>query len=625
MKAQLNLVFLLLALSLSAQKEYANWKFGWYAGLNFLNNPPTVTSGSTSCAAATATQSDSLGNLLFYTQLSFGAGNDLVLFNKNNDTLANGGYLIGSMVSQPVIIVPRNPTQYYVIANDADHYQLPFPFPPMTYYSIVDMSLASGSGSVVAKNIPMSNPGTPFVNKMTVTRHCNGKDFWLLMHGGGQPGNNLYYSYLVTAVGINTVPVITSIGAIQPQGEMPAFPFYRGQHKFSPNGRKVAATMPNSTVELYDFNTATGQLSNMIRLDSLFAPSSPSVSPFDEQSVRGLEFSPDGSKLYVSYINKHPHLCQFDLSLANPALIKASKTIIIPDTITSSAYMYPPQLAYDGKIYVVSVDTNFPNHLHSINSPNLAGAACGFNPGAIYFGSSLFPAPGKNLATTITSFFEQKPVLPPITASIVCGTVQFSAPVLSAMAGYSVVSYSWNFNDVLSATNTSTLKNPTHQFSANGLPEISISGKTTICKGESTVLSFSGASAYTINTTALAQTTAQVQPTITTVYTVTAKDNSSGCSSLKTLTVNVLPCVGLSENTLSGGLKLFPNPNSGVFTFETPEACEIKIHNSLGQEVYRASITAGASTIDISREAKGIYLLDWSNKVSKGQFKIVLE
>jgi PKD repeat protein len=651
MKAQLNLVFLFLALSLSAQKEYANWKFGWYAGLNFLTNPPTITSGSTSCAPATATQSDSLGNLLFYTQLSFGAGNDLVLFNKNNDTLANGGYLIGSMVSQAVIIVPRNTTQYYVIANEGEHYALPFPFPPMTYYSIVDMSLASGSGSVVVKNVPLSHSGTALVGKMAVTRHCNGKDYWLLMHGGGQPGNNLYYSYLITAAGISTVPVITSIGAIQPQGMMPSFPYYLGQHKFSPNGRKLAATMPNSTVELYDFNTATGHLSNVIRLDSLLAPSSPSISPFDEQSARGLEFSPDGSKLYVSYINKHPHLCQFDLSLANPALIKSSKTIIKPDTITSQTYMYPPQLAYDGKIYVVSSDTSFPNHLHSINSPNLAGAACGFNPGAIYFGPSPFPAPGKNLANTITSFFEQKPVLPPITASIVCGTVQFSAPVLSAMAGYSVVSYSWNFNDVLSATNTSTLNNPTHQFSANGsytiklalnyhpcgtdtlkqvinitgLPEISISGKTTICKGESTVLSFSGASAYTINTTALAQTTAQVQPTITTVYTVTAKDNSSGCSSLKTLTVNVLPCVGLSENTLSGGLKLFPNPNSGVFTFETPEACEIKIHNSLGQEVYRASITAGASTIDISREAKGIYLLDWSNKVSKGQFKIVLE
>jgi hypothetical protein len=219
------------------------------------------------------------------------------------------------------------------------------------------------------------------------------------------------------------------------------------------------------------------------------------------------------------------------------------------------------------------------------------------------------------------------------------------------MAGYSVVSYSWNFNDVLSATNTSTLKNPTHQFSANGtytvklalnyhpcgtdtlkqvinisgLPEISISGKTTICKGESTVLSFSGASAYTINTTALAQTTAQVQPTITTLYTIKAKDNTSGCSSLKTVTLTVLPCVGLSENNLSGGLKLFPNPNSGVFTFETPEACEIKIHNSLGQEVYRASLPSGASTIDISRQAKGVYLLEWRNANSKGQIKIVLE
>ncbi|MCU0359962.1 MAG: T9SS type A sorting domain-containing protein, partial [Bacteroidia bacterium] len=107
--------------------------------------------------------------------------------------------------------------------------------------------------------------------------------------------------------------------------------------------------------------------------------------------------------------------------------------------------------------------------------------------------------------------------------------------------------------------------------------------------------------------------------------TIKAKDNTSGCSSLKTVTLTVLPCVGLSENNLSGGLKLFPNPNSGVFTFETPEACEIKIHNSLGQEVYRASLPSGASTIDISRQAKGVYLLEWRNANSKGQIKIVLE
>ncbi len=554
-----------------------------------------------------------------------------------------GGYSGGSQAS---IIVRKSGKQYYVITHNNLSFYMPSPFPSMMGYAIVDMSLAAGLGSVTVSNQTISPAGWPLVGKLAATKHCNGKDHWVLAHSGGIPGSYQYYAYLVTSTSISTTPVTSSIGSIQHQG----YGFYRGVHKFSPNGRKVAATLPFKTVEVYDFNTSTGQLSNVLKLDSLAVPSA-TYDPNDPAAL-GLEFSPDGSKLYVTYANGIPFLCQFDLAAGSQSAVIASKTIIASDTLFSPAWYYGMQLGPNGKIYVVGKDSS---SLGVINNPNAAGLSCNYVPASIPLGTYTnipnSPLLGSGLPGFVSNFSEQKPVLSPITSSVVCGMVTYSAPVLSAMAGYSVSSYYWNFNDPLSGANTSTLSNPTHTFSANGtytvklalnyhpcgtdtlkqvinitgLPFVSVTGKTTICKGESTVLNFSGANAYTLNTTALSQNTAQVQPTLTTVYTVTAKDNSSGCSSLKTLTITVLPCVGISETGSSEGLRVYPNPNSGVFTFETPEACEIKIYNSLGQEVYRASVAEGTSPIDISGEAKGVYLLEMSNKESKRQVKILIE
>lgn len=624
-----------------AQLETSWWHFGSYASLHFQNgNPvPNNLSGLWSQFSSSSI-SDSLGNLQFYVR----AG-DLV-FNKNNDTMANGVNIGGYGGTQASVIIKKSGTKYYVITYNNLNYYQPSVFPSMAGYAIVDMGLASGLGSVTISGQTITPPGWPIVGKLAATKHCNGKDHWVLMHSGGEPGSYQYYAYLVTSSSISTTPVTSSIGSIQHQG----FSFYRGVHKFSPNGRKVAATLPFKTVEVYDFNTSTGQLSNVLKLDSLAVPSA-TYDPNDPAAL-GLEFSPDGSKLYVTYANGIPFLCQFNLSAGSPSAVIASKTIIASDTLFSPAWYYGMQLGPNGKIYVVGKDSS---KLGIINNPNSAGLACNYVPASLPLGTYTnvpnAPLLGSGLPGFVSNFSEQKPVLPPLTGSIVCGAVSYSAPVLSAMAGYSLSSYYWNFNDPLSGANTSTLSNPTHTFSANGtytvklalnyypcgtdtlkqvinitgLPVFSVTGKTTICKGESTVLNFSGANAYTLNTTAIPQNTAQVQPTLTTVYTVTAKDNSSGCSSLKTLTVTVLPCVGISETSLNESLKVYPNPNSGVFTFETPEACEIKIHNSLGQEVFRASVSVGTSLIDISRVAKGVYLLEWNSKTSKGKVKVVLD
>ncbi len=642
--------FIIVNIMCSQNKlETARWRFGNNAGLDFpLVGAPVPLALNGFLASTSASISDSLGNLMFYLQ------DNKVLFNALGDTMMNGELSMnfGLNTPQKGLIVRKSGKQYYVICNSYLNYALPYPYPPMVYYAIVDMNLDGGLGAVTSSNIPISQPGEPLVSKMAITQHCNGKDHWLLCHVGGAPGSNLYKGYLVSSTGISTVAVVSAIGAIQPQGPdlAPGSFVNRQPHKFSPNGRKLAAPMPYRRLELLDFNTNTGQLSNVIVLDTGYQVMGPNPNYVLEPEVRSVEFSADGSKLYVAYSSQSPSLVQFDLSAGSPSSIAMSKTVINLDSLGPHS-KYDLQLALDGKIY--KIDAQNTQSLSVIHSPNNQGLSCNYTKNSLSFSTvttQAMPISLIGLPIFESNYFEQKPILSPITGSIICGVVNYSAPVLSAMAGYSVSSYYWNFNDPLSGANTSTLSNPTHTFSANGtytvklalnyhpcgtdtlkqvinitgLPVFSVTGKTTICKGESTVLNFSGANAYTLNTTAISQNTAQVQPTLTSVYTVTAKDNSSGCSSLKTLTVTVLPCVGISETSLNESLKVYPNPNSGVFTFETPEAYEIKVYNSLGQEVYRASISAGTSLIDISQEAKGVYLLEWSGKTTKGKVKLVL-
>jgi PKD repeat protein len=628
------------------QLETAQWRFGYKAGLSFQSgNPLSVPSCNMWNQFSSSSIADSLGNLLFYVR----AG-DLV-YNKANDTMANGinigGYYGGVPAS---IIVRKSGSKYYVITHNNANYFSPSPIPPMTNYAIVDMSLAAGLGSVIASSQSISPAGLPMVGKLAATKHCNQKDHWILTHVGGYPGSNLYYAYLAGASGISTVPVISAIGSNQPQAYFQAQVFNRGMHKFSPNGRKMCATMHFRTVELYDFDPGTGLLSNVFKIDSVINPS-PAYTSSDPNAL-GIEFSPDGSKLYISYANNHPFLCQFNLAAGSPSAIAASKTIISQDTVVSQSWYYDLQLAPDGKIYVVNTNSVF---LGAISNPNANGILCNYIPQAQALGTIIstpfFAQAGSGLPSFESYFFEQKPKLSPINNSFACGVVTFTPPVLSAFAGYSVTSYYWNFNDPLSGSNTSTLSNPTHTFSANGtytvklalnyypcgtdtitqmitvlgLPNPGVSGKTSICKGESTVLTFSGGSTYTLNNTAITQNTAQLQPTITSGYTLTVKDNSTGCSAKKTFTVTVLPCTSISENSIEEAVLLFPNPNQGLFSIQVMDLTQIRLLDLNGQEMFRSIVPPGIRDVDMSMYAKGMYFLELSNSKMHKTLKLMIQ
>ena len=428
-------IFCFITLTCFSQKETAQWHFGYNASLNFQNGAPiTVGSSNLWTQFSSSGIADSVGNLLFYVR-----GGDLI-YNKNNDTMANGlnigGHYSGAQSS---IVIRKSGSRYYVITHNQLNHFAPSPFPPVINYALVDMSLAAGLGSVTALNLPVSPTGTPMVSKLAVTRHCNQKDHWLLAHTGSIPGNNQYYAYLVTSSNISATPVISAIGSNQPHnyGVIPGF--YRGLHKFSPNGRKVCATLPFRTVELYDFDNSTGALSNALKLDSIINP--PAVYTYSTPNSLGIEFSPDGTKLYISYSNDQNFLCQYNLCAGSPSAIAASKIVLSNNAITSNATsFYALQLAPDGKIYVATTNSLT---LGVINNPNAAGALCSYSPQAVGLGTILvhpFVATSNEcgLPNFISSFFEQKPILGPISSSIVCGQVNFAAPSLCAAAGYSV-------------------------------------------------------------------------------------------------------------------------------------------------------------------------------------------
>ncbi len=92
------------------------------------------------------------------------------------------------------------------------------------------------------------------------------------------------------------------------------------------------------------------------------------------------------------------------------------------------------------------------------------------------------------------------------------------------------------------SSNSSTL-------AVNALPVLTKSGNTTICSGQSTTLSISGANSYLWNTSSTA-TFITVNPTSNTTYSVTGTD-SNGCTKTETFTVQVnpLPTIVISGNT----------------------------------------------------------------------------
>jgi len=418
-----------------SQNQNSKWYFGNLAGLDFMTTPPTIlTNGMMSTQEGCASVSDALGNLLLYTD-------GITIWNRAHNIMANGSGLSGnSSTSQSGVVVkqPGNSNIYFVFTLGASGNA-------NLHYSTVDMTLAAGDGSVIAKNILVSSNNS---EKLTSVRHANGTDVWVLSHEGNSSN---YRAYLVTALGVNLTAVVSPVGT---GGNAPNY-FCM---KISPNGRKIAASLGfNSAFEILDFDNSTGIVSNPINLPSGVTG-----------QAYGCEFSPDGTMFYGTAYNTGTIL-QWNLCAGSPTAIAASRYTVFNGLPAKGAL----QLAPDGKIYVSRYGQQM---LGVINSPSVSGVGCTYvDPGL-----SISPRTcSYGLPNFITSGF--KPAPPPFTYSVSnsygCQTASFTAPsvintlsITSCVAsGYSLTGMLWIFGDPSSGVNnTSTLSSLSHAFTSLG-------------------------------------------------------------------------------------------------------------------------------------------------------------
>ena len=544
---QILIVFLLFfsAVSVVGQNHTAKWYFGQYAGLDFMTNPPSILANSTlSAQTGCASVADANGNLLFYT-------NGEEIRNQLHLPMANGTGLYGNQnINQSCIIVkqPGSNSLYTVFTMSALVTSV------VLYYSVVDMSLAAGMGSVTVKNSFVFGPN--LFTGLTGTRHCNGQDVWIITRE--YLGTN-FRAYLLSAAGVNTVPVISNIG--------PSV-YQVGQMKISPNGAKLGIATATGRFDLYDFDNATGMVSNSLTLLS-GVPAS------------GCEFSPDGTKFYGSERIALPNaeIYQWDLCAGSNTAIVSSIY-----TVTSGPPVHSLQMAKDGKVYGTFLVSS---NINEISNPNVAGAGCNFTS----FGPSVSPNLSfSGLPNFVCSDFLYHPLPSPFTYTVnlltSCQTASYTAPPAPITAtgcavSYSLLSMAWNFGDVASgAANTTTVNNPVHVFSGPGTyttqlvfyyscgggtdtlkqvlsiqgPSLSVSSSSITCAslGSATITASGGSPPITYTWLPTGQTGSVASGLIPGNYSITASTGGGSC--VLTTTTNLAPLV-----PLSGSLQATPS------------------------------------------------------------------
>jgi gliding motility-associated-like protein len=621
-------------------KQYNQWRFGLSGGgLDFNTNPPTfVTSSAIQANEGSASVADRIsGALLFYTD-------GVRVWNSQNQIMPNGNGLQGgtpalltSSTAAVIIPKPRSCHLYYIITVDEG---VSGASNTGIKYSVVDMNLDGGLGDVIAtqKNIPLLATST---EKLEVVPAANGTDFWIVTHN-----NSTFYSFLLNSGGIALSPMVSPLSV--------PFPNAAGHLKVNRQFNLLASgSGALGKVNLFSFNNSTGAVSDLLQWDLEPAMMVP--------VVYGVEFSPNGSFLYIANVSQ---IMQYNIEMLDTTAIRNSAYLVVPQNPLFGAL----QLGSDDKIYVRSANPSIIGNLSTIVNPNLAGSACNYQVAYIQNQSAnlglglpkwVYPTSGAvNVAPLVVStcgdytspwgtVYSQSgsysdtletpngcdsilSVDLTVSAALqveittqesACDTASGSATVV-VTGGLPQYAYSWSsgsentstINDLPPGEITVTVTDSvgctgsaTSVITLADAPEITISADdVTLTAGDSVLLNVAGALSYqwspAISLSCSDCAAPWASPTETTTYFVTGTD-AAGCVATDTLTIvveNDIICGEVFLPTVFSPNKKGPEANETFCVFsDCVEQFKLVIHNRWGERVFE--------TEDVSRCWDGIF------------------
>jgi len=365
MKIYLLLFCFVLAFSpVSEAQQTANYLNNWYlgtgVGISFNSGVPVNVPSSITAYEVTTSFSDGDGNTLFYVGATspISNGNGFTVWDASHATMPNGDISVNYSQSCGLTAVPviGNCDQYYIFSLaviGGANYGL--------RYSKVDMTLP-GNGTVPSplgdivsgqKDILVFSTDT-LAEKLKIVQKGNTEDFWIITRS---VNNDLFYSFEVTAAGVNPVPVISTISATN-------WPTSIGSPIFSwiainKNRDMIAeANGFGPDVKLFNFDNQTGVLS----LAEVLIP----TGTFGVDIPYGIEFSPSGEVLYVSRFagGNNTYISSFDITAGVGSIAATMQDFLVG--VNATAEYSGLIKGRDGKIYG---SRNGYSHLITLETP----------------------------------------------------------------------------------------------------------------------------------------------------------------------------------------------------------------------------------------------------------------
>ncbi len=390
--------------------------------------------------------------------------NGKTLFGNDFQPLNNGGVEGNSGSAQSAIFVPLNfdkevsedklTHQFFVFTTDIPNR---IPIEDLKdkglHYSLIEYNASEGY-YVRKKNINLLPHCT---EKIAAIKKKNSNGMWVIAHGWGD--NNFYIYDATDTTTITAPPRVQSIGYVHnyTDSEIDNPLVYESQNstgvmKISPDGTRLAVALTgDGIVEIFDFDSETGVLSNPITLSG------------SEDNILlgafGVEFSPEGEYLYVTATHsqlggiKDNELIQFDIKNNTDAVSILQSAVVINDDMEKDVQGL--QLTAGRRILVSHEGGAF---IGRIDNPERKGTLCNYHENAIEINQVIG---AKNVTTFPANFLD----IPVFIYDMKCYNDVTTFEVVNPL---NIDNITWDFGDADGVSDISDFMHPTHEYSQSG-------------------------------------------------------------------------------------------------------------------------------------------------------------